>query len=84
MVNGWQHFRWMSMRECINYLVQFFTGRCQSYSFSVKYTVRCVHKFLKLVICLSVQVLVNSQLCVPSFPLCLTSFSLGHKKFISY
>ena len=32
--------------ECINYLVQFFTGRCQGYSFSVKFTLGCVHKFL--------------------------------------
>ena len=32
-VNGWQYLRWVSIRECINYLVQFFTGRCQSYSF---------------------------------------------------
>ena len=31
--------------EQINYLVQFFTGRCQSYSFIVKFTLRCVHKF---------------------------------------
>ena len=38
-VNGWQYLRWMSICECINYLVQFFTGRCQGYSFSVK--IRC-------------------------------------------
>ena len=37
-LNGWQYSRWMSIRECINYLVQFFTGRCQCYSFSVKFT----------------------------------------------
>ena len=37
-VNGWQYFRWMSISECINYLVQFLTGRCQSYFFSVKLT----------------------------------------------
>ena len=35
-VNGWQYLRCMSIRECINYLVQVFTGRCQSYSFIVK------------------------------------------------
>ena len=34
-VNGWQYFRWKSIWECINYLAQFLTGRCQSYS-SVK------------------------------------------------
>ena len=34
----------MPIWECINYLVQFFTGRCQSYSFSVKLTFSCVHK----------------------------------------
>ena len=44
-VNGWQYLRWMSIRECINYLVQFFTGRCQGYSFSEKLTHGCVHKF---------------------------------------
>ena len=44
-VNGWQYFRWMSISECINYLVQFLTGRCQSYSFSVKFTFNCVHKY---------------------------------------
>ena len=44
-VNGWQYLRWMSILECINYLVQFFTGRCQGYSFSVKFTLGCVHKF---------------------------------------
>ena len=44
-VNGWQYLRWMSILECINYLVQFFTGRCQGYSFSVKLTLGCVHKF---------------------------------------
>ena len=83
-LNGWQYFRWMSIWECINYLVQFFTGRCLSYSFSVKFTFSCVHKFWNLVLCLSVQVLENSQFCVPPFPLCLTSFSLNHEKFISY
>ena len=41
-------------------------------------------KITNLVLCLSVQVLENSQLCVPTFPLCFTSFSLSHKKFISY
>ena len=64
-VNGWQYLRWMSIWECINYLVQFFTGRCQGYSFSVKPTFSCVHKFCKaqvlnLVLCLSAQVLENS------------------------
>ena len=44
-VNGWQYFWWMSISVCINYLVQFFTGRCQSYSFSEKFTFSCVHKF---------------------------------------
>ena len=44
-VNGWQYFRWMSICECINYLVQLFTGICQSYSFSVEFTFICVHKF---------------------------------------
>ena len=83
-VNGWQYFRWMSIWECINYLEQFFTGRCQRYSFSVKFTFSCVHNFWNLVFCLCVQVLENSQLCVPPFPLCLTSFSLSYKKFISY
>ena len=43
-VNGWQYTRWMSIRECIDYLVQFFSGRCQSCSFSVKFTFSCVHK----------------------------------------
>ena len=56
-VNGWQYLRWMSIWECINYLVQFFTGRCQGYSFSVKFTLGCVHKYWNLVLCLSVQVL---------------------------
>ena len=37
-VNGWQYFRWMSIRESINYLVQFLTGRCQSYSISAIFT----------------------------------------------
>ena len=59
-VNGWKYFRWMSISELINYLVQFFTGRCQSYSFSVKCTFSCVRKFLNLVLCLSVQVLESS------------------------
>ena len=45
MVNGWQYFWWMSIRECYNYLVQFFTGRYQSYSFSVKFAFNFVHKF---------------------------------------
>ena len=44
-VNGWQNFRWMSISECINYLVQFFTVGCQSYSFSIKFTFSCVHMF---------------------------------------
>ena len=44
-LNDWQYLRWMSISECINYLVLFFTGRCQGYSFSVKYTLGCVHKF---------------------------------------
>ena len=44
-VNGWQNLRWMSILECINYLVQFLTGRCQGYSFSVKFTLGCVYKF---------------------------------------
>ena len=44
-LNGWQYLRWMSIWECINYLVQFFTGRCQSYYFIVKLTFSCVHKF---------------------------------------
>ena len=44
-LNVWQYFRWMSISEYSNYLVQFFTGRCQSYSFSVKFTFSCVHKF---------------------------------------
>ena len=44
-VNSWQYFRWMSISESINYLVQFFTGRSQIYSFSVKFTFSCVHKF---------------------------------------
>ena len=26
-VNGWKYFRWMSIWKCIDYLVQFFTGR---------------------------------------------------------
>ena len=25
-LNGWQYIRWMSIWECINYLVQFITG----------------------------------------------------------
>ena len=33
-VNGWQYLRRMS----IYYLVPLFTGRCQRYSFSVKFT----------------------------------------------
>ena len=37
-VNGWQYFRQMSISQCINYLVQFFTGRCEKLTFS------CVHK----------------------------------------
>ena len=28
-VTGWQYIRWMSIRECINYVVQIFTERCQ-------------------------------------------------------
>ena len=60
MVNGWQCFRWMSFTECGNYLMQFFTGRCQSYSFSVKFTFSCVHMFLNLLLCLSVRVLEDS------------------------
>ena len=48
-------------------------------SFSVKFTFSCVHKFRNLVLCLSVQVLENSLLCVPPFPLCLMSFSLSYK-----
>ena len=74
----------MSIWECINYLVQFFSGRCQSYSFSVIFTFICVHNFWYIVPCLSAQVLENSLLCVPQFSLCLTSFSLSHKKFITY
>ena len=77
-LNGWQYFRWMYVWECINCLVQFFTGRCQSYSFSVKLTFSCVHKFLNLVLCLSVQVHENSKFCVPPFFLCLTCFSLSY------
>ena len=38
MVNGWQYFRWMSICKCINYLLQFFTVRSQSYYFSVELT----------------------------------------------
>ena len=45
MVNGWQYLSWMSICECINYLLQFFTVRSQSYSFSVELTLSCVHKF---------------------------------------
>ena len=45
-VNGWQCFSWMSICECINYLVLFFTVRCQIYSFSVKFAFSCVHKCL--------------------------------------
>ena len=59
-VNGWQYSRCISIRECINYLMQFFTGRCQSHSFSVKSAFDYVHKFLNLVLSLSVQVLENS------------------------
>ena len=66
----------MSIWECINYLVQFFTGRCQRYSFSVKLTFSCVHKFWNLVLCLSVQVLESSQLCVPPFFLSVWRLSL--------
>ena len=44
-VNGWQYFRWVSICECVNYLVQFFAGRCQIYSFSVNFSVSCVRKF---------------------------------------
>ena len=44
-VNVCKYIRWMYFRECINYLMQFFTGRCQSYSFSVKFSISCVHKF---------------------------------------
>ena len=44
-VNAWQYSRWMSILECINYMVLFFTGRCQSYSFSVRFTFSCAHKF---------------------------------------
>ena len=44
-VDGWQYFRWMSTSECINYFLQFITGRCQSYSFSVIFTLSCVHKY---------------------------------------
>ena len=44
-VNGWQYFRWMSICESINYLMQFFTGRCQGYSLCVKFTFSCMHKF---------------------------------------
>ena len=44
-VNGWQYFTCMSTGECINYLVQFFTGRCQINSFSLTFTFSCVHKF---------------------------------------
>ena len=44
-LNGSQYFRWMSISECINYLVQFITGRCLSYSFSEKFTFSCVDKF---------------------------------------
>ena len=41
---GWQYIMWMSICECINYLMQFNTGRSQSYSFCVKFTLSCVHK----------------------------------------
>ena len=44
-VIGWKYIRWMSICECINYLVQFFSGRCQRYSFSVIFTFSCMHKF---------------------------------------
>ena len=83
-LNGRQYFRWMSILECINYLVQFFTGRCQNYFFSAKLAFSCVHKLRNLVPCLSVQVLENSYLCVPQFPLCLTSFSLSYINLITY
>ena len=53
-VQGWQYLRWMSIWVCIIYLVQFFTGRCQSYSFSVKFTSSCMQMFLNLVLCLSI------------------------------
>ena len=83
-VNGWKYLRWMSIWECNNYLLQFFTWRCQNYSFSVELALSCVHKYWNLVLCLSVQVLENIQLCVPPFHLCLTYFSLTYEKFISY
>ena len=35
-VNGWQYLRWMPICECIDNLVQFFTERCQAYSFCAK------------------------------------------------
>ena len=33
-VNGWQYSMWMFICECIDYLVSFLPGRCQSYSLS--------------------------------------------------
>ena len=47
-VNGRQYPRWMSISECVKYLLQFFTGRCQSYSLSVK---------LHLAVCTSFEAL---------------------------
>ena len=44
-INGWQYFTWMSICECVKYLVQFFTEGRLIYSFSVKFTFSCVHMF---------------------------------------
>ena len=52
--------------------------------FSIKLTFSWVHMFRSLVLCLSVKILENSLQCFPPFPLCLTSFSLSNRKFISY
>ena len=68
-VDGLYIFLWMSDWECINYLMHFFTGRCQSYSFSIKLTFSCVHNFLNLVLCLSVQVFEKLSYCFSTFSL---------------